>query len=254
MTDAELAILSLLAEGPNYDHTLNDLIQQRGLRRWTAIGTSSLYYVLDKLEKQGLVRKIAEESGRRRYRISSAGIGVLQTAMVDLLATPHLQDKYFELGIANLHILKAAQVRAALFSRYHDINSQINKLGSTLADETAKDNSFQVRSLFSHRIAMLKAELAWLGAFMDEWEKHTQPDPEPKIVVADIPRSRQVVLPQDPDSIHKQPTQPALGKQRATPLASRGKTARIKRVDLPAEPPATTPNDSNDTSDKPPPR
>ncbi|MBX3085444.1 MAG: PadR family transcriptional regulator [Anaerolineae bacterium] len=241
MTDAELAILSLLAEGPNYDHTLNDLIEQRGMRRWTAIGTSSMYYVLDKLEKQGLVRKMVEETGRRRFRISSAGMGVLQTAMVDLLSTPHSHDKYFEIGLANLHILKTSQVRSALLSRQHDLTTQIEKITITLNQESAQDNNFQVRSLFAHRIAMLKAELAWLNAFLDAWEKQAKPDPEMVIEASEIPRSRQVVLPQDPDSIHKQRTQPLAADRKLTPPSSRGKTGRLKRPDMDMDPDATNP-------------
>jgi DNA-binding PadR family transcriptional regulator len=241
MTDAELAILSLLAEGPNYDHTLNDLIEQRGMRRWTAIGTSSMYYVLDKLEKQGLVRKMVEDTGRRRFRISSAGMGVLQTAMVDLLSTPHSHDKYFEIGLANLHILKTSQVRSALLSRQHDLNTQIDKITITLNQESAHDNNFQVRSLFAHRIAMLKAELDWLNAFLEAWEKQAKPDPEMMIEATDIPRSRQVILPQDPDSIHKQQTQPISPNRKITPPSGRAKTGRLRRADLEIDPDATNP-------------
>jgi DNA-binding PadR family transcriptional regulator len=97
MTDAELAILSLLAEGPSFDHDLNATIEARGLRRWTAIGSSSMYYVLDKLEKQGLVQIVSETDGRREFKISPAGVGVLQTAVSDLLSTPHAHDKSIEL-------------------------------------------------------------------------------------------------------------------------------------------------------------
>lgn len=234
MTDAEIAILSLLAEGPSYDHTLNDLIEKRGLRRWTAIGTSSMYYVLDKLEKQGLVRKLSEEVGRRRFRISSAGMGVLQTAMVDLLATPHGYDKYFELGLANLHILKSSQVRGALLNRQHDLLTLIEKVEAAQSSESSSADDFNTNALFAHRMAMLKAELAWLVDFIPRWEAQAKPDPEVVIAPVDIPRVRQVILPQDPDSVHKQPTLPLPPNRRPTPVASRGRTARIKRADLAA--------------------
>src|SRR5258708_833486 len=128
MTDAELAILSLLSEGPSYDHDLNDEIEVRGLRKWTAIGHSSMYYVLDKLQRQGLVEIVSEEVGHRKFQISAAGTGVLQTAVSDLLSTPHGHDKSFELGLANLHVLKPSHVLMALQSRQQDIASQIAKL------------------------------------------------------------------------------------------------------------------------------
>lgn len=230
MTDAEVAILSLLAEGPLFDHTLNELIEQRGLRRWTAIGSSSMYYVLEKLEKQGLVRKVSEDAGRRKFRITSAGVGVLQTAMVDLLGTPHPYDKYFELGLANLHILKTSQVRASLLSRQQELSSSIDRLSEGLLKEIVKDDSFQVRGMFSHRIAMMRAELNWLEDFIKQWEAQAKPDPEVVIEPADIPRSRQVVLPHDPDSVHKQSTKVEAGDKRATPPSSRGKTGKLKTM------------------------
>src|SRR5512140_1774618 len=120
MTDAELAILSLLAEGPAYDHDLNTMIEDRGLRKWTAIGHSSMYYVLDKLEHQGLIERQSDGHGHR-FQISSAGTGVLQTAVCDLLSTPHAYDRSFEVGLANLHVLKPHQIRGSLVSRRQDM-------------------------------------------------------------------------------------------------------------------------------------
>src|SRR5262245_35707003 len=132
MTDAELAILSLLAEGPSYDHELHATIEARGLRKWTAIGSSSMYYVLEKLEKQGLIEQVAGDrrdgKGPRRFQISPAGTGVLQTAVSDLLGTPHAYDKSFELGLANLHVLKSSQVRSALYNRRQDMAMRLGKL------------------------------------------------------------------------------------------------------------------------------
>jgi DNA-binding PadR family transcriptional regulator len=195
-----------------------------------------MYYVLEKLEKQGLVKRLAEDSGRRKFRITSAGVGVLQTSMVDLLGTPHSYDKYFELGLANLHILKTSQVRSALLSRQQELTAQIERLSEGMLNEIVRDDSFQVRGMFSHRIAMMKAELAWLTEFIKQWEAQAKPDPEPKYETSEIPRSRQVVLPHDPDSVHKQQTKLASAasekspEKRATPPAVKGKTARLKTL------------------------
>ena len=59
MTDAELAILSIVAEGPIYGYDIQTVVAQRGLRAWTNIGVSSMYYVLEKLERQGLLDSAA---------------------------------------------------------------------------------------------------------------------------------------------------------------------------------------------------
>jgi DNA-binding PadR family transcriptional regulator len=207
MTDAELAILSLLAEGPSYDNNLNDEIEARGLRKWTAIGQSSMYYVLDKLERQGLVEKVSDEFGHRKFHISAAGTGVLQTAVSDLLGTPHSHDKSFELGLANLHVLKPSQVQLALQSRQQDIAAQIAKLRIE-REQTA--GNFQIEALFDHNISMMESELNWLETFVPAWLAQipavVEVVSEPNIA----PRIKQVILPQDPDSVHKEVTRDAL--------------------------------------------
>lgn len=245
MTDAELAILSLLSEKPSYDHDLNREIEARGLRRWTAIGTSSMYYVLDKLEKQGLIRRVPEETTHRKFQISPAGIGVLQTSVADLLGTPRAYDKGFELGVANLHILKSSQVQSALLSRQQDLITQVNKLRDSLQTSEVSE-SFQAKALFSHRIAMIEAELKWLEVFIHDWEEQAPTDPELKIEAAMIPRSRQVILPQDPDSIHKASTRDVGPARRPTPPSQNRRTEYKAR---PTPPGGSEPAPKKDTKD-----
>src|SRR5258708_9325435 len=218
MTDAELAILSLLYEGPSLDHDLNSEIEARGLRRWTAIGSSSMYYVLDKLERQGLVELVSEEHGQRKFAISAAGLGVLQTSVADLLSTPHARDKSFELGLANLHVLKPNQVRSALLSRQQDLIMQIAKLREERQHVTG---NFQIDSMFGHGIEMREAELVWLEKFIIRWEAQAPAEPVRDYHVEISPRMKQVVLPQDPDSVHKETTIKRPASKKATQVARR---------------------------------
>jgi DNA-binding PadR family transcriptional regulator len=215
MTDAELAILSLLYKGPSYDHDLNTLIEERGLRKWTAIGHSSMYYLLDKLEKQGLIERLSDNFGHRKFQISAAGMGVLQTAVTDLLRTPHTYDRAFELGLANVDALKPSQVKAALQSRRQDV---VFKLGKLREERKDANGPFYIEALFDHHITMMEAELAWLDTFMATWEANAPAEP-PEVIhePAPIDRIRQVILPQDPDSIHKNRTQEAPPSLKATP-------------------------------------
>ncbi len=218
MTDAELAILSLLAEGPIYDHDLNTAIDERGLRKWTAIGYSSMYYVVEKLERQGLIELVSEEFGHRLFRISPAGTGVLQTAVADLLGTPHSYEKSFELGLANLHVLKPSQVRSALLNRRQDILMQISKLRSEREKAHAP---FHVDALFDHNISMMESELNWLENFMEAWQAQAPAEPEVVIEPSIAPRIKQVILPQDPDSVHKETTREVPPDIRTTPPSQR---------------------------------
>jgi DNA-binding PadR family transcriptional regulator len=244
MTDAELAILSLLAEGPYDDHELNRLIEARGLRRWTAIGNSSMYYVLEKLTRQGLISHAKPgakapdgEPARRVFHLTPAGTGVLQTAVADLLGSARSIDRSFELGLANLGVMRFSQIETALLSRQQDLVMQLARLQEAVEEDPDND-SFEAKALFSHRIAMIEAEIAWLESFIGDWRAQAPAEPEITLETAIIPRSRQVILPQDPDSIHKHATRQQPPQRRQTPAAQR--TAILPRPEKPKAKPDDT--------------
>lgn len=78
LSDAELLALGLVAEMPRHGYELEQVIEERGMREWTQIGFSSIYFVLGKLEKAGLVKarncsgKQSEE-GLQDYALGTAG-------------------------------------------------------------------------------------------------------------------------------------------------------------------------------------
>ncbi len=211
MTDAELAILSIVAEGPIYGYDIQTVIAERGLRAWTNIGTSSMYYVLEKLERQGLIvgtsTAEADDVARRQYRITTAGYGVLQTSVADLISTPREYGDGFELGLANLHVLRASQIRTAFFTYRQDLLSRIGQARERLENLETTGAPFNVTAMLDHQIALLQAETNWIATFIEEWEAQAPVDtpPAPPEIV-DVPRMKQVVLPHDPDSLHRAPT------------------------------------------------
>ena len=77
MTNAELAILSLIAQQPRHGYEIEQVIEARGMREWTEVGFSSIYYLLKKLEQKGYVKAqlIAADRGpaRKVYSITPAG-------------------------------------------------------------------------------------------------------------------------------------------------------------------------------------
>ncbi|MBI5961311.1 MAG: PadR family transcriptional regulator [Chloroflexi bacterium] len=212
MTDAELAILSIVAEGPIYGYDIQTLVVQRGLRAWTNIGISSMYYVLEKLERQGLVEgkgQEAEGSARRQYRVTSAGFGVLQTAVADLISTPREYANGFELGLVNMHVLRSSQIRTAFIAYRQELVSRLAQARERWRKLKEDKAPFSVDAMMSHHIAMLEAELDWIKVFIEQWEAQAPPDePAAYSEPVDIPRMKQVVLPHDPDSPHRVPTRP----------------------------------------------
>ncbi len=211
MTDAELAVLSIVAEGPIYGYRIQELVSERGLRTWTNIGTLSIYYILEKLERQGLIALTAEnptqhapDAARREYRLTAAGYGVLQTAVMDLLSTPREHANSFELGLANAYVLRASQIRAAITTYRLELQARLAQAKQRQQMAQAEAAPFHVRALFDHRVTLLEAEIAWMRRFGQAWEEHAPPEKTPTSPEAhDVPRMQQVILPHDPDSPHR---------------------------------------------------
>ena len=177
MTNAELTILSLVAEGPRYGYEIQSIIDERELRDWLAIGSSSIYYVLNKLESQHMLASELRESesgpARKVYRITEAGRGVLQTAIADLLGQPPVIGSGFELGLANLSALGPSQVYLALVKRESDLEQRLETARQTWkrhqqTDESALDHT---RALYTHALAVMQADLDWLQDFLKDWRE-----------------------------------------------------------------------------------
>lgn len=259
MTDAELAILSIVAEGPIHGYNIQTVITRRGLRVWTNIGVSSMYYVLEKLERQGLVESTAgsptDGASRREYRITPAGSGVLQTAVADLLSTPRGGSNSFELGLANLHVLRPSQIRSALTAYRQGLLSLLAQSRERWQQLKEHRAPFNVDAMFEHQVASLEAELTWITAFATQWESQAPveapaPAPEP----LEIPRIKQVVLPRDPDSPHHAQTVahadplPAAGSESKPTEESQRETKLSARTPPRLPPLPTPPHEDGETS------
>lgn len=178
MTDAELTILSLVAEGARYGHEIQQLIDERGLREWVTIGFSSVYYILNKLEEQNLLISSLEKRGHRgahkAYEVTEAGRGILQTAISDLLRQPRSLGTGFELGLVNLAVLKPRQVYSVLSHHRQDLQQRLGAVEKSWQDHQENDSESvtdHISALYTHSIALMSSELEWIEAFLENWRQ-----------------------------------------------------------------------------------
>lgn len=177
MTEAELTILSLVAEGARYGHEIQQIIDERGLREWLTVGFSSIYYILNKLEEQQLVSSELRSQGRnparKVYTITDAGHGVLQTAISDLLRQPRAIGSGFELGLANLYALKPRQVYKVLSDHKTDLTQRLALIETSWQRYQQEDDRTpdHIWALYTHSIALMRAELQWMTTFLTDWAK-----------------------------------------------------------------------------------
>jgi DNA-binding PadR family transcriptional regulator len=209
LTDAELSLLSLVAEAPRYGYEIQQIIDERGLREWLTIGFSSIYYILNRLERQNLLvsRLYMEGRGpaRKIYEITEGGRGILQTAVADLLRQPRALGSGFELGLANLTSLKPRQVYQVLHDHQVDLRQRLDAVEKAWQRHQDENNAGDhIIALYTHSIAVMRAELEWLGEFLANWHdkypgvENSQPSDDPSDTHKAVTRMNPRTLQSDP--------------------------------------------------------
>jgi len=163
VTDADLVVLGLLAERPRHGYDLEAVIQRRGLRAWTSLAFSSIYYVLNRLESRGLViseRESTNPKGRRIYRPTPEGLRVCSTGTRRLLTDTTPQPAPVLIGMANSPLLAPDELAAALHERRQSLEVRRADMAQTRATQEPLEPF--VAAIFTHNELALGAELAWI--------------------------------------------------------------------------------------------
>ena len=167
-THAELLLLGLVAEMPRHGYELDQVIQQRSMREWTQIGFSSIYFVLGKLQRLGLVATKrptganAGTKGRKVYSVTPAGRQALATQTVAALREVRPAYSSVLLGMINWPVLKREQALEALEARCKAIEAERARLGAIqIAQQPLPD---YVEALFEYSLGQLRAEAEWVAS------------------------------------------------------------------------------------------
>lgn len=172
MTNAELAILGLVVEQPRHGYEIEQVIEERGMRNWTEIGFSSIYYLLKKLEREELIAGHLEEAARgparKVYRAIPAGEEALRAGVLDALSVPRRCYSPLQLGLSHLPGIPPGEAVAAL-RQYREA------LVARLAHVQERHRSQQplprfIQAMFEHSITMIEAEIGWIDSFIEEME------------------------------------------------------------------------------------
>lgn len=165
LTPSELTVLGLVIERPQHGYDLEQVIEQRGIRQWTDIGFSSIYYLLTKLEKRGLLDVPEPPVGaksRRVFQATSAGREAaahnVLALITDFRTTPHP----FLVGLANLPLVAEHAYAQALRTRLTQVEARIAAVEE--AEQAQAPLPLPAREVFSYSLSLLQAERSWLAA------------------------------------------------------------------------------------------
>jgi DNA-binding PadR family transcriptional regulator len=175
VTQAEAIILGLVAEGFGYGYQMEQQIEARNVRRWAEVGFSSIYYLLAKLERQGLVssrRQASPEGPRRRiYRISQNGRRALETEAGERLAARLALPAGKYVGLALAEHLTPAELAASVAAH----RAAIEERAVVMASSRQPDPPWVIEAMFDLGARLAAAEAAWLDEFEKKLAARQQP-------------------------------------------------------------------------------
>ena len=172
-TNAEIAILSLIVESPRHGYEIEQVIEQRGMRDWTEVGFSSIYYLLKKLEGAGLIEaRLEKPSGRgparKVYHVTQAGREIWQAESLRALSDPQNCYPLIQLGLANLPGVPKSEAISAL-RQYRERLTERWEYVCARA-EAQRPLPDHVEAMFDFSLTMIEAEREWISKFIKQLE------------------------------------------------------------------------------------
>ena len=167
LTDAELLLLGLVAEMPRHGYQLDREIELRGMREWTQIGFSSVYFVLGKLEKAGLISadEPAGAKARKTFKPTAAGRRTLADETLAALSGYRPTYSSVLLGMIHWPVLEREQALGALTARGAAVDAELSRVEGIRADTQPLPDF--VDALFEFSIGQLKTEAEWIDRTLD---------------------------------------------------------------------------------------
>jgi DNA-binding PadR family transcriptional regulator len=176
-----VVILSLVAEEPMHPYRMQQLIKFRGKDRIANVAQrNSVYQTIDRLLRDGLICIHATDRTQGRpertvYAITPPGRQRLERWLETMLAAPAREFPDFPAALACLPFLTPRTVSARLQERAQVLEERLA--------ESQQPMPFDLPRIFlvedEYQQTMLRAELAWVRALLDDlqtgrltWDEH----------------------------------------------------------------------------------
>ncbi|MCF7824520.1 MAG: PadR family transcriptional regulator [Candidatus Marinimicrobia bacterium] len=175
ISNAEAALMGLLAEKPKHAYLLEKDVEYREMRTWTDLSMSNIYKLLRKLEEKELVKSQTEISDGNRVRkifdLTEAGREALEIKLRSMLRKPELGKDPFHVGIYNSDLLPEIEVRSCLEQYQEEVLELIDgygRLEKFLIDSGCSTARLAVAIRPRYQ---WEGELKWLNEYLEAMNK-----------------------------------------------------------------------------------
>ncbi|MBA2680874.1 MAG: PadR family transcriptional regulator [Ktedonobacteraceae bacterium] len=168
-----LAVLSLLTERPMHPYEISSVMQERQLSAVVRLNNSSLYSVIEALQREGLIVPVeTQREGRYPERTIYATTEAGQTELSDwlrsLLGKPTTEYTSFAAALAFLAYLPPSEVVTLLEEHMRYLGEEINGIhliiGKSL--QIGVDRIFLVEDRYA--LTLLETRLSFIQQFVHE--------------------------------------------------------------------------------------
>ena len=157
-SDADIVVLSLLAEQPRHGYDLDRVIEQRGYRQWTSLAFSSVYYLLKRLSERGLLEPDEGSQGRRTvFRVTEAGRRELRQAAGERVLAPAPPSAGVLPALNAYSRLDDPELVTLLVRRAEALLGRLDELRALRAQVDEE----HALAIFDYEILRQEADLAW---------------------------------------------------------------------------------------------
>ena len=172
MSNAETALLGLLAERPRHPYQIETEVRNRDMRAWTDLSMSSIYKLLRKLERDGFVvskTQLSEQNrARKTYEITEDGMDLLRERVRVILSEPQSVKWPIDVAISNLAVIPVEEAAACLRTYRGGLEERLNGYRA-LEDYLRTEGCPAYRFAFARRPArMLEGEIRWVDEYIEE--------------------------------------------------------------------------------------
>lgn len=166
LTDAELVIISLIREQPMHGYQVEQEITSRNMRTWTDLSTSSIYYILQRLEEKGFTTKLETEAAgktvpRKVYQITSEGADTWKRATLAALSNPKITYTNFLIGLHNMWNIPPEEALVAIRTYREWLVKDLQRQRDEL--DNLGISFFPLDVLFDYGFVLGDAELSFLA-------------------------------------------------------------------------------------------
>ena len=158
----DLVLLGLLKEGPKHGYEIRKTIE-RVISNFADLDTTSIYYPLRRLEKQGLLARKVGRKGKRPekfvYKITLKGEKAFEKLLNDNFLTFQRPIFNIDLSLYFLPLVKSGIAKSRLRSRLRGMRKILHWLKERKPELKNQKNSHHLLNIIDHQIELTKADI-----------------------------------------------------------------------------------------------